>query len=164
MKQQLDYMSQERNFYPDANQTLRLTFGPVKGITPQGSNHYSYISNLDDVIAKHNPNIEEFNVPAKLRDLYLRKDYGRWAVNGSVPVAFIAANHTSGGNSGSPVLNAKGELIGINFDRIWDGTMSDLYYDPNLCRNISVDIRYVMFIIEKYGNASWLFKEMKLVK
>lgn len=164
MKHQLDLMQGERNFYPDANQTLRLTFGPVKGITPQGSDRYSYISTLDDVIAKHDPGVEEFNVPAKLRDLYLRKDYGRWASNGSVPVAFIAANHTSGGNSGSPVLNAKGELIGINFDRIWDGTMSDLYYDPNLCRNISVDIRYVLFIIEKYGNASWLLNEMKLVK
>ncbi|MBL7706537.1 MAG: S46 family peptidase [Taibaiella sp.] len=164
MKQQLDYMSGERNFYPDANQTLRLTFGPVKGIKPQGHSYYSYISTLEDVIAKHDPNVEEFNVPAKLRDLHARKDYGRWAVNGTVPVAFIAANHTSGGNSGSPVLNAKGELIGINFDRIWDGTMSDLYYDPNLCRNIAVDIRYVMFIIEKYGNASWLLKEMKLVK
>ncbi|HTO16018.1 MAG TPA: S46 family peptidase [Edaphocola sp.] len=164
MKQQLEHMSFEKNFYPDANQTLRLTYGAVKGIQPQGSEMYSYISTLDDVMDKHNTNIEEFNVPSKLRDLYQRKDYGHWAVNGSVPVCFIALNHTSGGNSGSPVLNGKGELIGINFDRIWDGTMSDLYYDPNLCRNISVDIRYVLFIIEKYGNASWLFKEMKLVK
>ncbi|MCY1547497.1 Asp/Glu-specific dipeptidyl-peptidase [compost metagenome] len=94
----------------------------------------------------------------------MSKDYGRWNVDGTVPVTFIASNHTSGGNSGSPVLNAKGQLIGINFDRVWDGTMSDLYYDPNLCRNIAVDIRYVLFIIEKYGNASWLFKEMNLVK
>ncbi|RQO31795.1 serine protease [Taibaiella sp. KBW10] len=164
MQQQLQYMSGERNFYPDANQTLRLTYGHVKGITPQGTSLYSYRSTLEDVIAKHNPDVEEFNVPSKLRDLYLRKDYGRWNVNGTVPVTFIATNHTSGGNSGSPVLNAKGELIGINFDRIWDGTMSDLYYDPNLCRNIAVDVRYVLFIIEKYGNAPWLFKEMNLVK
>ena len=164
MKHQMQYMQHDRNIYPDANQTLRVTFGPVKGIAPQGSDNYSYISNLEDVIAKHNPTVEEFNVPAKLRDLHARKDYGRWATNGTVPVAFIAANHTSGGNSGSPVLNAKGELIGINFDRIWDGTMSDLYYDPNLCRNISVDIRYVLFIIEKYGDAGWLLNELKLVK
>ncbi|HRP89366.1 MAG TPA: S46 family peptidase [Edaphocola sp.] len=164
MKQQLDYMSFDRNFYPDANQTLRITYGPIKGIQPQGSEVYSFSSTLDDMIKKHNPNVEEFNIPSKLRDLYQRKDYGKWASNGSVPVCFTAMNHTSGGNSGSPVLNGKGELIGINFDRIWDGTMSDLYYDPKLCRNISVDIRYVLFIIEKYGNASWLFKEMKLVK
>lgn len=82
----------------------------------------------------------------------------------TVPVAFIADNHTSGGNSGSPVLNAKGQLIGTNFDRIWEGTMSDLYFDPALCRNISVDIRYTLFIIEKFGNAGYLLKEMKLVK
>lgn len=164
MKQQLTNMSGERDFYPDANQTLRLTYGAVKGIKPQGTSLYSFQSTLDDAIAKHNPAVEEFNVPAKLRDLYLKKDYGVWGSNGTVPLTFIAANHTSGGNSGSPVLNAKGELIGINFDRIWDGTMSDLYYDPNLCRNISVDIRYVMFIIDKFGDASWLFKEMKLVK
>lgn len=164
MQQQLKYMGKDRNFYPDANQTLRLTYGHVQGITPQGSSLYSYKSTLEDVIAKHNPDIEEFNVPVKLRDLYMSKDYGRWNVDGTVPVTFIASNHTSGGNSGSPVLNAKGQLIGINFDRVWDGTMSDLYYDPNLCRNIAVDIRYVLFIIEKYGNASWLFKEMNLVK
>jgi hypothetical protein len=164
MKHQIDYMKYERNIYPDANQTLRVTFGPVKGITPQGSDEYSFISTLEDVMAKHNPAVEEFNVPVKLRDLHARKDYGRWATNGTVPVAFIAANHTSGGNSGSPVLNAKGELIGINFDRIWDGTMSDLYYDPNLCRNISVDIRYVLFIIEKFGDAGWLLNELKLAK
>jgi hypothetical protein len=164
MQQQLQYMGKDRNFYPDANQTLRLTYGHVQGITPQGSSLYSYKSTLEDVIAKHNPDIEEFNVPVKLRDLYMSKDYGRWNVDGTVPVTFIASNHTSGGNSGSPVLNAKGQLIGINFDRVWDGTMSDLYYDPNLCRNIAVDIRYVLFIIEKYGNASWLFKEMNLVK
>lgn len=164
MKHQLHYMKSERNFFPDANQTLRLTYGPVKGIQPQGSDTYSYISTLDDAVAKHNPDVEEFNIPAKLRDLHARKDYGRWSSNGTMPIAFVAGNHTSGGNSGSPVLNAKGELIGINFDRIWDGTMSDLYFDPNLCRNISVDVRYVLFIIEKYGEASWLFKELKLAK
>lgn len=164
MAKQLEYMQDERNFFPDANQTLRLTYGPVKGIQPQGSNEYSFQQNLDAVIKKHNPNVAEFNIPQKLINLYNKKDYGRWAVNGSVPVTFIAANHTSGGNSGSPVLNAKGELIGINFDRIWDGTMSDIFYDPNLCRNISVDIRYVLFIIDKFGDAGWLLKEMKLVK
>lgn len=153
-----------RKVYPDANQTLRLTFGAVKGIQPYGTNEYSYLTTLDGVMQKTNPDLEEFNTPQKLIQLYLDKDYGRWASNGTMPVCFVTQNHTSGGNSGSPVLNAKGELIGINFDRIWDGTMSDIYYDPNLCRNISVDIRYVMFIIEKYGEASWLFQEMDIRK
>ncbi|MBX9449414.1 MAG: S46 family peptidase [Taibaiella sp.] len=151
-----------KQLYPDANQTLRLTYGPVQGIRPYGSNTYSYLTTLDEVMVKTNPDVEEFNTPQKLIRLYLDKDYGRWESNGTVPVCFLAQNHTSGGNSGSPVLNAKGELIGVNFDRIWDGTMSDIYYDPRLCRNISVDIRYVMFIIEKFGNASWLFKEMDI--
>lgn len=151
-----------KKVYPDANQTLRLTYGPVKGIRPYGMDEYSYITTLDGVMQKTNPDVEEFNTPNKLIQLYLNKDYGRWSQDGTMPVCFVAQNHTSGGNSGSPVLNAKGELIGINFDRIWDGTMSDIYYDPNLCRNISVDIRYVMFIIEKVGEASWLFDEMTI--
>jgi len=164
MKRQLEYLNSGRDYYPDANQTLRLTYGAVEGIAPSGGSDYSFQTNLDQVIGRHDASVAEFNVPKKLRDLYLAKDYGRWNVNGTVPVAFIASNHTSGGNSGSPVINGKGELIGINFDRVWDGTMSDLYYDPQLCRNIAVDIRYVLFIIEKFGNAGWLLNEMKLVK
>lgn len=150
--------------YPDANLTLRLTYGHVKGIDPDGPAGYSYQTNIDEAIAKDQPDVEEFRVPLLLKDLQANKNYGRWGVKGTVPLAFIADNHTSGGNSGSPVLNAKGELIGTNFDRIWEGTMSDLYFDPNLCRNISVDIRYTLFIIEKFGGAGWLLKEMKLVK
>ncbi len=153
-----------RNFYPDANLTLRLTYGRVKGIDPDGPAGYSYQTNIDEAIAKDQPDVEEFRVPQKLKDLQASKNYGRWGVKGTVPLAFIADNHTSGGNSGSPVLNAKGELIGTNFDRIWEGTMSDLYFDPNLCRNISVDIRYTLFIIDKFGGAGWLLKEMNLVK
>lgn len=161
MKAQMQ-LDKSTAFFPDANLTLRLTYGQVKGIDPDGPATYSYQTNLDEAIKKHNPAVEEFNVPAKLMEVYEQKDYGRWGVNGTVPIAFIAANHTTGGNSGSPVLNAKGELIGTNFDRIWEGTMSDLYFDPNLCRNISVDIRYTLFIIEKVGGAGWLLKEMKL--
>lgn len=153
-----------QHFYPDANLTLRLTYGQVKGIDPDGPAGYSYQTNIDEVIAKDQPDVEEFRVPQKLKDLQATRNYGRWGVNGTMPVAFIADNHTSGGNSGSPVLNAKGELIGTNFDRIWEGTMSDLYFDPNLCRNISVDIRYTLFIIDKFGGAGWLLKEMALVK
>lgn len=154
----------DRNFYPDANLTLRLTYGRVKGIDPDGPAQYSYQTNVDEAIAKDQPNVEEFKVPQKLKDIHAAKNYGRWGVNGTVPLAFIADNHTSGGNSGSPVLNAKGELIGTNFDRIWEGTMSDLYFDPALCRNISVDIRYTLFIIDKFGGAGWLLDEMRLVK
>ncbi len=153
-----------REYYPDANLTLRITYGQIKGIDPEGPAEYAWQTDLNQTVAKDQPGSHEFSVPEKLKELHARKDYGRWAVNGTVPVNFIADNHTTGGNSGSPVLNARGELIGTNFDRIWEGTMSDLYFDPNLCRNISVDIRYTLFIIEKFGNAGWLLKEMKVVR
>lgn len=155
---------QDKVFYPDANLTLRLTYGKVKGMDPEGPAGYSYQTTLNDVMALDNPDEDIFAVPQKLKDLYKAKDFGRWAQNGTVPVAFIATNHTSGGNSGSPVLNGKGQLIGTNFDRAWEGTMSDYYFDPNMCRNISVDIRYTLFIIQKFGGAGWLLKEMKIVK
>ncbi|MCB0697333.1 MAG: S46 family peptidase, partial [Chitinophagaceae bacterium] len=129
MKAQMT-LDHNTNFFPDANLTLRLTYGNVKGIDPDGPAGYSFQTNLDEAVAKHNPDIEEFDMPEKLREIHKNKNYGRWAVNGTVPIAFIATNHTTGGNSGSPVLNSKGELIGLNFDRIWEGTMSDLYFDP----------------------------------
>ncbi len=150
--------------YPDANLTLRVAYGKVKGLDPDGPAGYSYQTNIDDVMSVANPDVEVFRIPAKLKELYGPRDYGRWAVHGTVPVAFLADNHTSGGNSGSPVLNAKGELIGTNFDRPWEGTMSDLYFDPALCRNISLDIRYTLFIVEKFGGAGWLLNEMQIVK
>jgi hypothetical protein len=153
-----------RQFYPDANLTLRLTYGTIQGIDPDGPAGYSYQTNLTEAVAKDNPAVDEFRMPQKLKDIYQAKDFGKWKVDGTVPVAFIASNHTSGGNSGSPVLNGKGELIGTNFDRIWEGTMSDLYFDPNLSRNISVDVRYTLFIIEKLGGAGWLLNEMKIVR
>ncbi|MBS1589758.1 MAG: S46 family peptidase, partial [Bacteroidetes bacterium] len=163
MKAQMVFNPQKM-FYPDANLTLRLAYGKVEGMDPDGPSGYSFQTTLDEAIAKNNPDVEEFRVPQKLKELFAKKDYGRWNVGGTVPLAFIASNHTSGGNSGSPVLNAKGELIGTNFDRVWEGTMSDYYFDPKLCRNISLDIRYTLFIIEKFGGAGWLLKEMKLVK
>jgi hypothetical protein len=103
-------------------------------------------------------------VAPKLLDLYQRKDFGPYAFNGTVPVAFIATNHTTGGNSGSPVLNAYGQLIGTNFDRVWEGTMSDILFNPEICRNITLDIRYTLFVIDKYGEAKRLIKEMDIVK
>ena len=163
MKGQME-QSPRYSFFPDANLTLRLAYGHVKGIDPEGPAGYSFQTDLDGAIAKDNPDVAEFKVPGKLKALYKKKDYGRWAVNGTVPIAFTADNHTSGGNSGSPVLNAKGQLIGTNFDRVWEGTMSDFYFAPSVCRNISLDIRYTLFIIQKFGGAGWLLNEMKLVK
>ena len=149
-------------FYPDANQTLRLSYGKVASLALSNSDKYQTV--LSDLIARHDPSVGELTVPKGLRDLYLTKDYGRWAVNGKLPLNFLTTCQTTGGNSGSPVLNAQGQLIGLNFDRPWQGTMSDFYYSDKECRNISVDIRYVMFLVEKYGHAGWLLNEMKFVK
>lgn len=157
-------MSRNKLFYPDANLTLRVAYGKVAGLTPEEAKKYSYQTRLSEAIALDDTASDIFKVPPKLKQLYQEKDFGRWGVNGDVPLAFTASNHTSGGNSGSPVLNSKGELIGTNFDRAYEGTMSDYYFDPTRCRNISVDIRYTLFIIEKFGNAGWLIDEMKLVK
>lgn len=161
-KGQMLYNPARKALYPDANSTLRIAYGNVTPIAQKEGNFF--VTTLDMKIPRHNPELEEFNIPAKLRALHSSKNYGRWATNGTVPINFIATNHTTGGNSGSPVLNAKGELIGINFDRIWQGTMSDIYFDESFCRNIAVDVRYVLFILDKYGDAGWLLKEMKLVK
>lgn len=150
--------------FPDANSTLRVTYGQVKGYVPQDAIYYEPITYLDGVIEKYIPGDYEFDVPQKLIDLYNKKDYGSYAQNGKLPVCFIATNHTTGGNSGSPAIDAKGNLIGLNFDRVWEGTMSDIYYSPDICRNIMVDIRYVLFIIDKYANAQNIISELKLVK
>ena len=111
---------------------------------------------------KDNPEIFDYNIPQRFRDIVAAGDYGRWGSDGSVPVCFIATNHTSGGNSGSPVIDGKGRLIGINFDRVWEGTMSDIEFDPDFCRNISLDIRYALFVIDKIGGASHLIDEMTI--
>ena len=156
-------------FYPDANLTLRIAYGSVQGYSPADGTWYMPVSTLEGIIQKDNPEIFDYNIPQKLRDIHAAKDYGRWAVtdaagNTTVPVCFIATNHTSGGNSGSPVINADGNLIGINFDRVWEGTMSDIVFDPDLCRNISLDIRYVLFIIDKVAGAGHLLDEMTLIE
>jgi hypothetical protein len=153
----------EKKFYPDANGTLRVTFGNVKGYTARDAVHYEYYTDLEGVMEKYKPGDYEFDVPEKLRDLYAKKEYGPYGKNGMMPVCFIATNHTTGGNSGSPALDEYGNLIGLNFDRVWEGTMSDINYDASICRNIMVDIRYVLFIVDKYAGASHLVKEMKLV-
>ncbi|HMK17343.1 MAG TPA: S46 family peptidase [Chitinophagaceae bacterium] len=162
MQAQMDVFK-EKKFYPDANSTLRVTYGNVKGYEARDAVSYDFYTYLDGVMEKYKPGDYEFDVPEKLRTLYQTKDYGPYAVNGKLPVCFIAANHTTGGNSGSPALDAYGHLIGLNFDRVWEGTMSDINYDPSICRNIMVDIRYVLFIIDKFAGAKRLINEMKLV-
>ena len=113
---------------------------------------------------KDNPEIYDYDVPAKLKELYQKKDYGRYTQDGEVPVCFIADNHTTGGNSGSPVINADGQLIGINFDRAWEGVASDMAFNPDQSRNISLDIRYALFLIDKFAGAGYLLKEMNIVE
>ena len=153
----------EKTFYPDANSTLRVTYGNVKGYNPRDAVKYDYYTYLDGIMEKYKPGDYEFDVPEKIRTLYKNKDFGQYGKNGKMPVCFIAMNHTTGGNSGSPALDAYGNLVGLNFDRAWEGTMSDINYDPSICRNIMVDIRYVLFIVDKYAGAGHLVKEMKLV-
>jgi len=164
MKAQME-MEPDRLFYPDANSTLRIAYGNILDYYPRDAVHYLHQTTLNGVIEKEDSTIADYQVPIRLKQLYEQKDFGRYAdKSGKMPVAFIANNHTSGGNSGSPVLNAEGQLIGINFDRNWEGTMSDLMYDPNLCRNITLDIRYCLFIIDKYAQASRLIDEMSIIQ
>lgn len=163
MQAQVDVFT-DKKFYPDANSTLRVTYGKVKPYKPRDAVQYSYYSYLDGVMEKYKPGDYEFDVPQKLIDLYNKRDFGPYGTNGRQTVCFIAANHTTGGNSGSPALDAYGNLVGLNFDRVWEGTMSDINYDPEICRNIMVDIRYVLFIIDKFAGAKNLVSEMKIIK
>ena len=156
MQGQMDF-EKDKAFYPDANLTLRVAYGHVEGYSPADGIDYYPVSTLKGIIEKDNPDIYDYNIPQTLRDLYARGGLE------NQPVCFLATNHTTGGNSGSPVLNADGNLIGINFDRVWEGTMSDIDFDPEICRNISLDIRYLLFNIEQIGHASYLFDEMNFV-
>jgi len=157
----------DHHFYPDANFSLRVAYGAVKPYHPRDAVQYGWFTTLDGVIQKHlaDTGNSDYKVPARLVDLWKEKDYGPYAdKDGSLHTCFIAANHTTGGNSGSPVFDAKGNLIGTNFDRVWEGTMSDLAFDSRCCRNIILDIRYTLFIIDKYAGAGYLLKEMKVVR
>lgn len=162
MKALMETFPEER-FFPDANGTLRVTYGKVNGYQPKDAVYYEPVSYLKGVIEKYEPGDYEFDLPAKLIELYNNKDYGVYGVDGKMPVNFIGTNHTTGGNSGSPVIDANGNLIGLNFDRVWEGTMSDYNYDPEICRNIMVDARYILFIIDKFADSKRLVDEMKLV-
>jgi hypothetical protein len=157
-------MQENKVFYPDANFTMRVAFGKVEGYQPADAIIYDYATDLSGIMEKYRSDSVNYSIPKKLIELYNKKDFGKWVnKDGDVPVCFAASNHTSGGNSGSPILNADGHLIGINFDRNWEGTMSDIYYDVSICRNISVDIRYVLFVIDKLAGAGYLIDEMDIV-
>jgi len=163
MKAQMEVFSDKR-FYPDANSTMRITYGQVNGYNPRDAVQYEHVTYLDGVMEKYVPGDYEFDLDERMVELFKRKDYGDYAdKNGKLPVCFIGSNHTTGGNSGSPAIDAHGNLIGLNFDRVWEGTMSDLNYDAGICRNIMVDARYILWVIDKYANAGHLIKEMKLV-
>ena len=167
MKGQIEFNEQtggDRVFYPDANSTLRIAYGSVKGYSPSDAVYFTPISSIEGIMQKDNPNIYDYDVPQVLRDAYATKNYGKWDVNGTVPVAFIATNHTSGGNSGSPVIDGNGNLIGVNFDRVWEGTMSDVVFDPEVCRNIALDIRFALFFIDRCAGAQHLLDEMVIIR
>ncbi|MES2139553.1 MAG: S46 family peptidase [Bacteroidota bacterium] len=155
----------DKKYYPDANSTLRVAYGKVGGYFPRDAVFYDYYTTLDGLMAKENPLVDEFVVSPKLKELYQKKDYGQYAdKNKELRIAFCASNHTTGGNSGSPVLNGEGQLIGTNFDRNWEGTMSDIMYNPDQVRNIVLDIHYTLFVIDKYAGAGYLLNEMTIVK
>ena len=156
----------EGAMFPDANLTLRVAYGKVAGYEYADGEYHTPLTTLDGIIAKDNPAIYDYDIPQALRDLHASKDYGRWGIEvggrRTVPVCFLATNHTTGGNSGSPILNGRGELVGTNFDRTWRSTMSDIEFDPTICRNIAVDIRYVLMVIDRIGGAGYLIDEMTL--
>ena len=151
--------------FPDANSTLRFTYGKVGGFEPRDAVVYKSFTTLDGVVAKSLPSPADYHAPDALVELHHTNNFGRYAdKDGTIHVCFVASNRTTGGNSGSPVINGDGHLVGINFDRCWEGTMSDIMYDPSICRNISVDIRYVLFLIDKLGNAQNIIKELEVVR
>ncbi|MBA2422471.1 MAG: S46 family peptidase [Chitinophagales bacterium] len=164
MRAQMEIM-RERRFYPDANSTLRVAYGKVEGYQPRDGVVYNYYTTIDGLVGKYFPNDEFYDAPERLLQLYEQKDFGQYAdASGNLRTCFIASNHTTGGNSGSPVLNGEGQLVGTNFDRCWEGTMSDIYFDASQCRNIALDVRYTLFVIDKFAGADYLIDEMFIVK
>ena len=151
------------NYYPDANFTMRLTYGIVDDYAPRDAVYYSYFTRLKGVMEKEDSSNFEFIVPPKLKELYLSKDYGIYGEGDIMPVCFITNNDITGGNSGSPVLNGKGQLIGLAFDGNWEAMSGDIAYEPGLQRCICVDIRYVLFIIDKFAGNSQLIEELNIV-
>ena len=157
-------MEPAKSFYPDANSTMRMTYGKVLDYYPADGVHYNYITTLDGVMAKEDPTNEEFIVSPKLKELYNKKDYGRYGENGKLITCFLTDNDITGGNSGSPVINGNGELIGLAFDGNWEAMSGNILFEPELQRTICVDARYVLFVIDKYAGATNLIKELKIVE
>jgi hypothetical protein len=152
------------DYWSDANSTLRITFGKVEGSEPRDGEMYKFFTTSDGILAKNATKNPDFELNDRLQELFRKREYGQYAEGGELHVCYTGSNHTTGGNSGSPALNAKGELTGINFDRSWESTMSDIVYNSEICRNIMVDIRYVLWVIDVYANADYLLNEMKIVK
>ena len=156
-------MYPDKKFYPDANSTMRLTYGQVLDYYPADAVHFNYYTTLAGVMEKEDPGNWEFVVPEKLKELYKNKDYGRYGEGNELKVCFLTNHDITGGNSGSPVINGKGELIGLAFDGNWEAMSGDIAYEPSLQRTINVDIRYVLFIIDKFAGAKRLIDEMDIV-
>ena len=157
-------MNPDKIFYPDANLTMRLTYGTVEDYFPRDAVHYDYRTTLTGVMEKENPDNHEFKVPEKLKQLYRDKDYGPYGEDGVMPACFLTTNDITGGNSGSPVLDGEGNLLGLAFDGNWEAMSSNIVFEPALQRCICVDIRYVLFIIDKFAGATHLINEMKFVR
>lgn len=158
-------MDTTKRFWPDANSTLRVTYGKVSSYIPFDGVKYNYYTTTTGIIEKSHEDAPDYVIDNSLNQFLLSEDWGPYAhSDGTMRVGFVASNHTTGGNSGSPVLNADGHLVGINFDRVWEGTMSDLFYDESFCRNVSVDIRYVLLITDRYAGAGHLVRELKIDK
>ncbi|HZG00962.1 MAG TPA: S46 family peptidase [Chitinophagales bacterium] len=163
MKAQMELVP-ERVYFPDANSTLRVTYGKVAGYQPNDGMRYNWFTTADGILEKHALGVYDYVLRDDYKMLLQSREYGAYATNNELHTGFIATNHTTGGNSGSPVINGRGELVGINFDRVWEGTMSDIRFMNDRCRNISVDTRYILFVIDKYGGAGYLLSEMDIRK
>jgi hypothetical protein len=150
--------------YPDANSTMRMSYGSVLDYYPADAVHYDYVTTLKGVMQKEDPTNDEFIVEKKLKDLFKAKDYGQYGENGELVVCFLTTNDITGGNSGSPVINGDGQLIGIAFDGNWEAMSGDIMFEPDMQRTINVDVRYVLFIIDKYAGATNLINELTLIK
>ena len=152
----------EKVMWADANSTLRLTYGKAEGSEMKDGVEYKFYTTSRGILAKYDPENPDFVLPERLIELLESEDFGEYATDGELRVCFTGSNHTTGGNSGSPALDGNGHLIGLNFDRTWESTMSDIMFDPDRCRNIMVDIKYVLFIVDKYAGAGHLIEEMDL--
>ncbi|MGY6562091.1 MAG: S46 family peptidase [Luteibaculaceae bacterium] len=160
---QMDLFENDKTFWPDANSSLRITYGMVEGSAPRDGMKFKHFTTANGILQKYLTGNPDYEVNERLKGLIEAKDFGPYAQDGELYVCFTGSNHTTGGNSGSPVLNAHGQLIGINFDRSWESTMSDIKFNPDRCRNISVDSRYILFIIDKYAKCSHIMNELKIV-